>query len=222
MIDFERLSAPFRPDDVSWRAQAVVKRDSGYAAMALAYMDARDVLARLDEVCGPANWQTSYQETAKGRVICTISIRVDGEWISKSDGAGDTAVEGEKGALSDALKRAAVQWGIGRYLYDMGTPWGDCDAYEKNGKIHFKKWLPSAHAKFRQLASNPPGPRVTAPDDSAQTLMAKIAEAETMAALISLWKANADFVRDSPERAALEAAKDARKAALTQMDQLAA
>jgi hypothetical protein len=38
-------------------------------------------------------------------------------WISRCDGADDTNIEGAKGGLSDAFKRAAVKFGIGRYLY---------------------------------------------------------------------------------------------------------
>ncbi len=107
--------------------------------MALAYIDARDVMRRLDEVCGPDGWQDEYTETPKGRVICQIGICVNTEldkWVWKSDGAGDTDVEGDKGAISDAFKRAAVKWGIGRYLYDMPAPWVPCETF--NGK--WKKW----------------------------------------------------------------------------------
>ncbi len=50
-------------------------------------------------------------------MICYLSIRCDGEWVTKSDGAGDTNIEAEKGGISDALKRAAQKFGIGRYLY---------------------------------------------------------------------------------------------------------
>src|SRR3546814_10518376 len=71
-------------------------------------------MRRLDDVCGPAGWQDSYAETGKGRLICTISILCGDQWISKSDGAGDTAVDGEKGAISDAFKRCAVKRGVGR------------------------------------------------------------------------------------------------------------
>ena len=87
----------------------------------LAYIDARDVQRRLDEVFGWDGWQTYYDETQSGRVICRLSVYDSdkGEWITKSDCAGDTAVEGEKGAASDAFKRAAVSFGIGRYLYNM-------------------------------------------------------------------------------------------------------
>ena len=130
--------------------------------MALAYLDARDVMDRLDLVCGPENWQSEYVETAKGRVICKIGIRVTDDWVWKSDGAGDTAVEGEKGGISDAFKRAAVHWGIGRYLYRLSAPWVPCDTYERQGKQHWKAWKESPwdHVK------NPP----TAPEDAARTL----------------------------------------------------
>lgn len=126
----KKLAAEFPKEIVSWRAQSVSK--AGDKALALAYIDARDVMRRLDEVVGIAGWQDSYFETAAGRVICTISIMVEGKgWIQKSDGAGETQVEADKGALSDAFKRAAVKWGIGRYLYDVDTPWVPIDQYKK-------------------------------------------------------------------------------------------
>lgn len=161
MTDLAALAAPFPPDAIHWRAQSV-NRD-GNKAMALAYIDARDVMARLDQVCGPANWQDSYSETPKGRLICTLSVRIDGEWINKSDGAGDTDVEGEKGAISDALKRAAVKWGIGRYLYDMPTPWVECESYDSNGKKRWSKWTPNGLRELARIA----GKAVT--DTPAQT-----------------------------------------------------
>lgn len=141
---------------IHWRSQSLNRE--GTSAMALAYMDARDVMDRLDAVCGPESWQDSYAESAKGRVICTISILIGDQWVSKSDGAGDTAVEGEKGGISDAFKRAAVKWGIGRYLYDMGAPWAECESYERNGKKVFKKWTPAGLAKLDKI--HPAAPQV--------------------------------------------------------------
>lgn len=130
------LALPFPDAAISWRVGSTnVNKQTGKPpegesarGQALAYIDARDVQNRLDTVCGVANWSDKYIETEKGRIICTLSIRIDGEWISKSDGAGDSDVESEKGAISDALKRAAVKWGIGRYLYDMESPWVDLQA----------------------------------------------------------------------------------------------
>ena len=122
MIDFEELAAPFPPNRVHWR----VGQKSGNKGMVLAYLDARDVMGRLDEVCGPDGWQDEYHETPSGRVICKLTIDVSEDcsgWTTKSDGAGDTSFEGAKGAISDAFKRAAVKWGIGRYLYECKAPW---------------------------------------------------------------------------------------------------
>lgn len=118
-----KLSEHFPPHKVSWRVGSTNKEKT--KGMALAYIDARDVMQRLDDAVGPMDWQDHYEETPSGRVICTLAIRCPEtqEWIKKSDGAGSTGFEGEKGGISDAFKRAAVKWGIGRYLYDCKAPW---------------------------------------------------------------------------------------------------
>lgn len=138
MVDLDALRAPFAPHEHSWRAQQLA-RDGG-RAMALCYITSRSVQNRLDDVCGPAGWESSFTETAAGRVIATISIDMGTRWVSKSDGAGATAKEGEKGGLSDAFKRAAVMWGIGRYLYGLPAVWAECESYERNGKPTWKRW----------------------------------------------------------------------------------
>lgn len=135
---FAALAAEFPRERVSWRAQSMT--GDGTKAMALAYIDARDVMDRLDEVVLPENWQDRY-EFHGPRTICYLSIRIDGEWITKADGAGDSDVEAEKGAISDALKRAAVKWGIGRYLYSLDAPWVPCESKEgANKKLYWKRW----------------------------------------------------------------------------------
>lgn len=132
------LSDEFPRSAISWRAQSVTK--AGDKALALAYIDARDVMRRLDEAVGPDSWSDSYVETPSGRLICTIAILCGEQWVSKSDGAGDTDVEGAKGAISDSFKRCAVKWGIGRYLYDLDAPWVPCETYERNGKQVWSRW----------------------------------------------------------------------------------
>ncbi len=135
---FKQLSDPFPPAKVSWRVGQITKKDL-HKASALCYIDARDVMDRLDAVCGPGNWSDAYHETPKGRILCTISIKIGDEWVSKSDAAGDTAVEAEKGAVSDAFKRAAVKWGIGRYLYDIPMQWVQIDDYKQIVKSEYAK-----------------------------------------------------------------------------------
>lgn len=117
------LAAPFDRQEIKWRVGNSFPKADTLSIMPLAYIDARCVMDRLDQVVGPNNWQTKFEETNKGRVICYLSIRIDGDWITKADGAGDTGAESEKGAISDALKRAAVQFGINRSMYNFDSTW---------------------------------------------------------------------------------------------------
>jgi hypothetical protein len=128
----QKLECPFPPAAVSWRIGAKSKDKT--KARLLAYIDARDVMERLDKACGFAGWQCRYSLAVDGLLICEIGIRVDGEWLWRANGAGDTQVEAEKGKCSDAFKRAAVVWGIGRYLYGLPSPYVEIDEYGKWAK----------------------------------------------------------------------------------------
>ncbi len=135
--ELKMLAAEFDKADIHWRAQSLTR--DGKKALALAYLDARNVMDRLDQICGMENWQDRY-EVHGNKTICYISIKIGDEWVTKSDGAGDTKVEAEKGSISDAFKRAAVKWGIGRYLYSLDAVWCPCETYERNGKQVFPKF----------------------------------------------------------------------------------
>jgi len=115
-----QLKQPFDPKFIKWRIGATNQDKS--KGIALAYLDAREVMKRLDDVCGTANWQSKMIPTPDG-FICEISIKFDNEWITKSNGAGLTKVEPIKGGMSDAFKRAASTWGVGRYLYYLPAIW---------------------------------------------------------------------------------------------------
>ncbi len=151
---FEQLCEPFPTEIVEWRVGPTNARANGGIAskgQAIAYIDARAVMDRLDAVCGIGGWQRTYsQGVGNGSIICNIGIKVSsGEWVWKSDGAGATDMEAEKGAMSDAFKRAAVNFGIGRYLYEIDAPWIDLE----NGK-HIpkstRKQLDDLHDKAAQ------------------------------------------------------------------------
>jgi len=117
----EKLMMPFPVNKINWRVGAT-NRDKT-KGIALAYIDARDVMHRLDDVVGMENWQCRYPFPG----CCDIGIRIDGDWMWKANGAGETQVEGEKGMYSDSFKRAAVMWGIGRYLYALPNVWVELD-----------------------------------------------------------------------------------------------
>lgn len=132
------LAAPFDPYDIEWRiGQAGTKESRGEVsvwAKCLAYITNRAIMHRLDEVVGIGNWKNEYRpwqivKDVKGKdvysQICSLSLRIEGEWIAKEDGADCSEMEPVKGGLSDAMKRAAYQWGIGRYLYDLDSDFAD-------------------------------------------------------------------------------------------------
>lgn len=125
---FDALSAPFMAEVIDWRVGPTTeksrKEGEPVKGQPLCYIDARVVMDRLDAMCGPDGWSNTYTFGPNGSVVCNLSIRMpNGDWIVKSDGAGATDMEAEKGALSDAFKRSAVRWGIGRYLYDLKAAW---------------------------------------------------------------------------------------------------
>jgi hypothetical protein len=122
----DKLKAPFPANKIHWRVGETNGDKS--KGIALAYVDARDVMQRLDEVISPFGWQAEYPWSDSKRLVCRIGIKIYNEWIWKSNGAGDTNVEAEKGAFSDAFKRAAVLWGIAQYLYDLPSTWVELES----------------------------------------------------------------------------------------------
>jgi hypothetical protein len=218
---FDQLAAPFPPEAVSWRVgntnvnKQTGKPPEGKAAsgMALAYIDARDVMDRLDAVCGPDGWQTRYTHVDK-KTVCEIDIWVEGRgWVTKADGAGDSDIEAEKGALSDAFKRAAVRWGIGRYLYHLASPWVALDPMGRSWKIkdsEQSKLLALLKANAGQArqepSASPPAPpaKPTLAQRAAALEDALKARAHDPVKLTTLFKANAGLCADldakDPER----------------------
>lgn len=146
MIDFERLREPFPASEVRWRLAQTGKGKSGIWAKCLAYLDTRSIQDRLDFVVGPENWKNEFTAGPAGGVLCGLSIRVDGEWITKYDVGENTDYEAIKGGVSDAEKRAAVQWGIGRYLYDLKEQWAEIVSMDDRQANYTKD---KEHGEFR-------------------------------------------------------------------------
>ena len=115
-----------------------VQTASEYGCNCVAYVDARQVQHKLDDVVGPNNWQTKY-ESIDGQLFCHLGIydADKKEWIWKSDTGSESMAEKEKGLVSDAFKRSAVQWGIGRFLYSLGIK------KTKSVKDNRGKWQPA-------------------------------------------------------------------------------
>lgn len=160
------LAQPFAIEDLEWRLQRTI--EESMAGLAVPYVTNRAIQGRLDEVMGIENWRNEYLSwhgaDQRNSQLCGISLYFEGKgWVTKWDGAENSDIEPVKGGLSDSMKRAAVQWGIGRILYNMEPVWVDI---EKKGKSFFIK--KAAYAKLNDAylsmlksmkpeASNPTG-----------------------------------------------------------------
>ena len=145
-----KLRAPFGPDRIEWRIGSCgEKQDGSVWARCLCYIDNRAAMERLDEVYG-MNWSHSEEfKQIGGQAVCTVTITIE----SRNEAAGGVAlfpyrtvsgscaveangdIDPFKSAASGAMKRAVVNLGIGRYLYDLPEAWAVIDP---NGKYDGK------------------------------------------------------------------------------------
>lgn len=114
---FASLAAPFENQEVRVRSQA---------GRQLHYITARTAMNRLDAVLGPENWWDEYAP-GENSVLCRLTVRLpDGSILTKADAGGYAGMpdsgDDDKSGFSDSFKRAAVKFGVGRYLYRDGVP----------------------------------------------------------------------------------------------------
>lgn len=162
-MDFGALKDPFPYRDIEWRVGRAGKSNKGIWAKVLAYITSRAIMDRLDDVCGPANWQCDFVGDG-GHLRAGIGIRTDEGWVWKWDGTGRldpndglSVADAGKGDHSLAFKRAAVQWGIGRYLYNLSEGWAQIHEHgayygklpKKDGGDSFK-WDPPPLPEWAQ------------------------------------------------------------------------
>lgn len=150
-----------------------IKQRKGRGGQQFDYIDARAVMDRLDAVIGPEHWYDSYtlMNEQTGAMLCGLTVHGITKYdvgypnnpIGSTDKSGNPMSEEPlKDAASDSLKRAAVKWGIGRFLYQGGAPKADAPASNfgagdpfavpgdvTNGTPNVRVWLNSA---INQLA----------------------------------------------------------------------
>ena len=130
-LKFRKLKA----DEIQVRPTDTKRKGS---CLLLLYQDARCAMNILDETVGQFGWQKQY-ENINGNIYCGIAIKNEDEWVWKWDCGAFTAKEEDmqsKADASDATKRAAVCWGIGRELYAIPKIKIKCpDSYYYNDKL---------------------------------------------------------------------------------------
>lgn len=122
--DIEKLKAPFEKDCVGVKIQSLSKDKT--KAMLVCYIQHTYFYNRLDSV--DPDWSSEIVSTKRviekterseyARVFVRMKMTVKG--VSR-----ENVGEGEdlKSATSDAMKRVAMLFGVGRYMYDTETVW---------------------------------------------------------------------------------------------------
>ena len=150
---YQALSAPFSSADIEWRVSAT--NHDKTRGLAVPYVTNRAIQNRLDHTVGIDGWHNDFVPWKGDRAqLCGISIYFPDRqvWITKWDGADDSDIESVKGGLSDSMKRAAVEWSVGRYLYGMPQVWV---MIEQRGKAYVicdseRPKLDAAHEQWVQ------------------------------------------------------------------------
>lgn len=187
---FQELSEPFEASELEWKPQSSGHKNSNPWVLVLAYVDNRAVQTRLDEVLGPMNWRNEYKPDAKG-YLCGLSIRVEGEWITKWDGAeftpeneGNAAPSAPlKGAMSNSMKRAAVHFGVGRYLYGLDSLFAPITTDMSQGGKYIKVPIDKYNKKLGTIQavwSPPVLPDWALPDTDFQPYIDEVLYAESL------------------------------------------
>ena len=185
----ERLSEPFPESEIGWKAQAFNQDKT--RALAVPHITARHVMNRLDEVVGPANWTTDF-EFIPGIKAAKVMLTVLG--ITKSDigfvAGRETGVDDDaaiKGSVSDGLKRAAVLFGIGRYLYETERQWVGWDSrtrqFSEQPKLILKNGPKAPEAKPAKKARKVAPPKGEPPADKPEKVTVGLIEQEANAQL---------------------------------------
>jgi hypothetical protein len=148
------LAEPFDVEDIKWLPQTTRKVDGVQMGQAAAYADPRAYTDRLNKIVGPENWfavtevsfSPKFQKVFKGPYVqgqqreevtrevakCHATIYVGIRGLGLHSNVGEQWADDENActaALAQALKRATVPFGLGRYLYSLPKNWYPVNSY---------------------------------------------------------------------------------------------
>ncbi len=117
----KKLRQPFGAEHLRWKIQTrVAEGQAEPLALVVVYVDARSVAAHLDDVV-PGQWHSEYRAPAVTVGLPALECRLTVCGVTRCDVGtvepGVRAGSDTKDLYSDALKRAAVQFGVGAFLY---------------------------------------------------------------------------------------------------------
>jgi hypothetical protein len=179
-----------------WRVQSYSKNKA--VATVMSYIDQRDLMDVLDAYC-EYGWHKKYEQIATN-VFCSIGIVMPDDSIQwRSDCGVESQSDAEKGRASDAAKRAGVNWGVGRFLYDK--PIQFVTTNEAKGASNYPYCIDEQGKKIWDLTKYlndklgghikaPEAPKEVVSKDLPAKAKKAIEEATTKEGLTAIWNAN--------------------------------
>jgi hypothetical protein len=116
------IRKPFPPEYIEWKPQSTPgkdhKGDTGWG-LAVPYVDPRWYLERLDALVGPWGWTSKIVPVSASADKVIVELTILG--ITKMNGGEKDAGDRNTFTSADAqaFKRACVEFGLGRYLYQF-------------------------------------------------------------------------------------------------------
>jgi hypothetical protein len=142
--DLTKLKAPFSKERLGVKVQSLNREKT--RALLVLYLQHTDVQDRLEEI-DPSWCSEVLHEQTQGSVWY-VRMRMTLKGVPRENvGEGSDP----KAAYSDAIKRCAMLFGVGRYLYDSPTIWGDYD----EGRDRFKQWTIQDYEKYSSRKKPP-------------------------------------------------------------------
>jgi hypothetical protein len=142
------MRRPFTAEAVRWKVQSAFgPKDNPNGGLIVGYIDARLVVERLN-LLAPHLWQATYTQAGN---LMWCHLTVDG--ITRSD-VGESSKGFSKDQVSDALKRAAVHFGVGVSIYAVPQARLFTNQHGKHIEVKGQKkqvWLTDAgHAALKK------------------------------------------------------------------------
>lgn len=165
--DLKTLKAPFPKERLGVKVQSFNRERT--RAMLVLYLQHTDVQDRIEEVDPAWGSEVVGEERSGDTVYVRCRLTIKGVTRENVGEGGDP-----KAAYSDALKRAAMLFGVGRYLYDSPTVWTEYD----DSRDRFRQWSVDDYEgaikshdrpKKSAPASSSTGPAEKSPEKSAPT-----------------------------------------------------
>src|SRR5688500_11776665 len=120
--------------DIRWRVSNTWDKGDTKMGMLVGYIDSRTAMEALDVL--DEKWSSKMEPISlngESGIRCTLVVN----GVAREDVGVASNTEPLKGAFSDALKRAAVHFGIGRELYELPKIAVECEV--RNGKVKDRK-----------------------------------------------------------------------------------